>query len=117
MTGKATLFFTPASPPARAAVLGIRVLGLDVELKNVNLLAGEQKSEEFQKLNPVGKVPVFVDSDGFTLSESRAILAYLVSSRSPESDLYPNDPRKELWWIRDCIMTRQQFFQFFEGLS
>lgn len=94
MTGKPVLYFTSVSPPARAAVLGARVLGLDVELKKIDLSLGEQKTEEFLKLNPVGTVPVLVDTNGFILSESRAILAYLVNTRSPGSDLYPSDPKK-----------------------
>jgi glutathione S-transferase len=80
--------------PSRAVLLLIRTLGLDVELKNVDLLAGEQKSEDITKLNPVAKIPILIDTDGFTLSESRAILAYLVNSRRPGSDLYPSDPKK-----------------------
>lgn len=80
--------------PARAVLLLIRNLGLEVELKNVDLLKGEQRTEEFKKLNAAGRIPVLVDADGFTLSESRAILAYLVNSRKPGDDLYPNDPKK-----------------------
>jgi glutathione S-transferase len=94
MSGKAVLYFTKASMPSRAVLLGIRSLNIDVEVKNVNLIASEQKNEEFLKINPVEKVPVFVDTDGFTLYESRAILAYLVNSRKPGSDLYPSDVKK-----------------------
>jgi glutathione S-transferase len=46
------------------------------------------------KLNPVAKIPILIDTDGFILSESRAILAYLVNSRSSRNDLYSNDPKK-----------------------
>lgn len=94
MTDKVTLYFTPPSPPARAVLLALRYFNIDVAVKNVSILENEQHSEYFKKLNPAGKVPVFVDTDEFTLSESRAILAYLVNSRSPGNDLYPNDPKK-----------------------
>lgn len=92
MPSKVTLYFTAGSPPARAVLLLARYLKVDVELKQVDLRAGEQKTESFAKLNPQGKVPVLVDGD-FVLSESRAILAYLVNSRKPGSDLYPTDPK------------------------
>lgn len=92
MSSKLILYFTAASPPARATLLLARYLNLDVELKEVSLLTGEQHSEEFAKLNPNRKVPVLIDGD-FVLTESRAILAYLVNSRKPGSDLYPTEPK------------------------
>lgn len=90
MSSKLTLFFGKASPPARACLLLARLLELNIEVKQVNLGAGEQHSEEFLKLNPINKIPVLVDGD-FVLSESRAILSYLVNSKKPGSDLYPTD--------------------------
>lgn len=88
------LYFAHFSPPARTALMTIRNLGLEVDLKHVDFLKGENKSEDFLKLNPLGQVPVLVEDDGFVLTESRAISIYLVSSRNPESALYPKDPSK-----------------------
>lgn len=87
------LFHTSISPPSRAVLLTIRNLGLEVEVKKLNLLAGDHLTPEFLQLNPEHKVPVLVDDD-FVLTESRAIMAYLVNSRKPGSDWYPTDPRK-----------------------
>lgn len=92
MSSKLTLYYAAGSPLARAILLLARYVPLDIELKHVDLMAGEQRSEEYTKLNPLQKVPVLVDG-GFVLGESRAILAYLVSSRNAESDLYPSDPK------------------------
>lgn len=86
------LYFASGSPPARGVLLLARYLKLDIEVKTVNLAGGEQHSEAYSKINPLRKVPVLVDGD-FILSESRAILAYLVNSRKPGSDLYPSDPK------------------------
>jgi len=93
MSPNLTLYFTTGSPPARACLLLARYLKLDIDVKQVNLTSGEHYSEEFSKLNPVNKVPVLVDGD-FVLTESRAILAYLVSTRQPGSDLYPSGPQE-----------------------
>jgi GST-like protein len=72
-------FSTPNS--VRVPIL-LEELQLEYELKPVNVRKGEQESPEFLPLNPNGKVPVLVDSEGpevedFTLTESGAILIYL----------------------------------------
>lgn len=80
------------SPPSRGCLMLIRKIELDAEVKLVNLAAGEQNDPEFLKLNPQHQVPVLVDGD-FVLTESRAILAYLINKFKPGSGLYPNDPK------------------------
>jgi glutathione S-transferase len=67
----------------------IRHLELDVEVININFQKGENKSEEFTALNPLQQVPVLVEEDGFVLTESRAIMTYLVASRNVNRALYP----------------------------
>lgn len=63
-----------------------------LQIKVINLAAGEHKTDEFTKLNPQQKVPT-VDDDGFVMSESRAIMAYLVNEKCPDSTLYPADAK------------------------
>lgn len=82
-------------------------LGIEYELIPVDLLKGEQKSRDFLKLNPVGKVPVMVDED-FFLYESMAISRYLASKH--KSDLYPEDIRQRALvdqWIDFCSIHLQ----------
>lgn len=86
------LYYTQISPPARACLLTIRNLNLNVDIINVDLFAGEHLKAEFLKLNPLHQVPVLVDDD-FVMSESRAIMCYLVNSKKPGDSLYPNDPK------------------------
>lgn len=93
MSSKLTLYYAAGSPLARAILLLARYMPLDIELKHVDLMAGEQRNEECTNLNPLQKVPILIDGD-FVLTESRAILAYLVNTRKPGSDLYPIDPKK-----------------------
>lgn len=87
------LYYMTVSPPSRAVLLTIRNLKLKVDIKNVNLMAGEHMSPDFLKLNPVHQIPVLVDG-GSALCESRAIMAYLANSRQPGGSLYPTDPLK-----------------------
>jgi glutathione S-transferase len=92
MSANLKFYFAPGSPPARACLMLIKKLELNVEVISVNLAAGEQNQPEFLKLNPLHQVPVLVDGD-FVLTESRAIQAYLVNKFQPGSSLYPNDPQ------------------------
>lgn len=79
----------------RTVLMTLRNLDLDVEIIHVNFQKGENKSDAFTALNPLQQVPVLVEEDGFVLTESRAIAAYLVASHAPTSSLYPlNDPVK-----------------------
>src|SRR4029078_6875036 len=70
----------------------INELGTAVEVIDVDLRSGGNRTKEFLALNPNGKVPVLVDGD-FVLWESRAINAYLAATK-PEHGLYPADHRK-----------------------
>jgi glutathione S-transferase len=54
--------------------------------------AGENRTPEFLKLNPAGKIPVLVDGD-LVLSESVAIVLYL-ADKYPEKQLLPTDLRE-----------------------
>ncbi|KAL7039982.1 hypothetical protein ACKWTF_000197 [Chironomus riparius] len=62
------------------------------------MMAGENKSDEFLKINPQGTVPVVVDDD-FAMNESRAICCYLVNAKSPDNSLYPTDDIKARYII------------------
>ena len=82
-------------------------LGVEYELNSVDLLSGQHKSEEFLKLNPVGKVPVMQDND-FTLFESMAISKYLADKQG--SAIYPQDLRQRAivnQWIDFCDIHLQ----------
>lgn len=82
----------------------IRNLGLEVELKHVDFQKGDNKTDEYCKLNPLCQVPVLVEDDGFVLTESRAIAAYLVNSRQPDSPLYPVDP------VRRAVIDQRLYY-------
>lgn len=49
-----------------------KAAGLDVELAEITFPA----SDDYRKINPLGKIPSFVGSDGFVLTECIAIAVY-----------------------------------------
>jgi glutathione S-transferase len=71
--------------------LMLSLLGLPYELAEVNLLQGEHQRAEHLALNPLGQVPVIVDGST-VLSDSTAILMYLVQRYAPGSAWMPQDP-------------------------
>ena len=46
------LYWMAPSPPCRTVVMTAHLIGADVNLKVVNLMAGEQHKPEFLKMNP-----------------------------------------------------------------
>jgi glutathione S-transferase len=66
-------------------------LGIDLEIIEVDLRGGDNRSATFLSINPNAKVPV-LDDDDFVIWESRAITSYL-ASKKPERGLYPDDPK------------------------
>ncbi len=64
--------------------------GIEYEYKPINLLKGEQRSEEYKLVNPNGKLPCLVVG-GVPISQSVSILEYL-EEVYPEKPLLPQDP-------------------------
>lgn len=76
-----------------AAHLALAESGLAYEIARVDLAGGAQRTPDYLKLNPKGRVPVLVDGD-FVLTEVSAILRY-VSRLAPDRGLWPQDPRED----------------------
>jgi glutathione S-transferase len=77
------------SPKTRAFPIlwTLEELGAEYELKFLNLGAGEQKSDEYRRVNPMMKIPALVDKDT-TITETRAILQYVAETVS-DHELIP----------------------------
>ncbi|MGH1352939.1 MAG: glutathione S-transferase family protein [Methyloligellaceae bacterium] len=79
----------PLSGHAHRVHLFASIAGIDHEVINVDLPAGEHKQAPFLALNPSGQVPVIEDGDA-VVSDSNAILVYLARKYAPS--FIPNDP-------------------------
>jgi GST-like protein len=70
--------YTWTVPNGRKISIALEEMGLPYAAHGINLGKGEQKSPDYLKVNPNGKVPAIIDSDtGVRMMESGAILLYL----------------------------------------
>ncbi len=95
-----TLFTYPMSGNGRKVHMCLEEVGARYEITRIDLLKGEQKSPEYLKLNPNGKVPTLTD-EGFILWESNAILLYL-TDKFPTTKLLPveiQDRARAFQWL------------------
>ncbi|MGR3802625.1 glutathione S-transferase family protein [Marinibacterium profundimaris] len=83
------LYFSPGTI-ASASAIALEEAGLPYEPVRVDFAAGEQREEPYLSLNPKGRVPVLITTDG-TFTETGAILEY-IAARAPEAGLAPADP-------------------------
>lgn len=93
--------YTSPTPNGYKATVALEEMGLAYNLIALDLSKGEQKTPDFLKMNPNGRIPVIVDrdNDDFVVFESGAILIYLgeLSGR-----FYPTDAKKRsqiLQWL------------------
>ncbi len=93
-----TLYFSPGAC-SLASHIGLEETGAPYEIKPILLAKGQQRTEDYLKINPRGKVPA-LNVDGKILIENTAILTYL-ARRFPEKRLMPTDPAEEA----RCIAT------------
>lgn len=69
--------------------IALNVKGADYNILPVNLLKGEQRSDDYRKVNPAGGLPTLVE-DGQVFTQSLAILEY-IEERWPTPALLPAD--------------------------
>ncbi|WP_308911183.1 glutathione S-transferase family protein [Pseudokordiimonas caeni] len=71
--------YTAATPNGHKVSIALEEMGVDYELRHLDFSAKEQKSPEFLKINPNGRIPAIVDHEAgdLTIFESGAILLYL----------------------------------------
>jgi glutathione S-transferase len=71
-----TLFYAPGAC-SMAAHIVLEESGEKYQTQRMNLAKGEQKTAEYLKIHPLGRVPALRLDDGSPLAENTAILPYL----------------------------------------
>jgi GST-like protein len=97
--------YTWGTPNGRKVSVMLEECALAYNVHKINIGKDEQFAPEFLKLNPNGKIPAIVDSDGpdgkpISLMESGAILLYLASKTG---QLLPADARSR-WAVTEWLM-------------
>ncbi|TMJ31863.1 MAG: glutathione S-transferase family protein [Alphaproteobacteria bacterium] len=98
------------SPNVQKIYIMLEECGLPYQEHFVDVWKGDQFKPEFMKLNPNGKIPVIVDSEGpdgkpFTVFESGAILLYLAEKAGK---FLPKDTAKKyeaMQWLMIQLTT------------
>jgi glutathione S-transferase len=117
-----TLYYSPGAC-SMASHIGIEESGATYTERPILISKGEQKSAEYAKVNPRGKVPA-LDADGRIITENTAILTYL-GRRFPQSGLLPADAVDEAhcigamaWfsnWVHPSYQRYMRAERFAEG--
>ena len=85
-----TLYYAPGACSIASHIV-LEESGESYERRRVDLAGGEQRTPEYLKINPLGRVPVLRLDDGDPLTENTAILPYL----GKRFGLWPSDPKAE----------------------
>jgi glutathione S-transferase len=85
-----TLYYAPGAC-SMASHIVLEESGEKYEPRKVDLAGGEQRTEAYLKLNPLGRVPVLGLEDGTSVTENTAILPYL----GKRFGLWPKEPQGE----------------------
>jgi glutathione S-transferase len=85
-----TLFYAPGAC-SMAPHIVMEEGGEKYDAKRMDLSKGEQRTAEYMKIHPLGRVPALKLDDGTPLTENTAILPFL----GKRFGLWPTDPVKE----------------------
>ena len=85
-----TLYYAPGAC-SMASHIVLEESGEKYDAKKVDLAGGEQRTEAYLKINPLGRVPALRLDDGDPLTENTAILPYL----GKRFGLWPSDATAE----------------------
>ena len=94
--------FAPAPNPRRVRIF-LSEKGIEIETRQIDLMKGEHKKDDYKKMRPLSQVPTLELDDGTYITESIAI-CYYFEALQPEPNLLGNDPKEiaiiEMWQRR-----------------
>ncbi|EME39097.1 translation elongation factor-like protein [Dothistroma septosporum NZE10] len=105
--------YTRAGNPRTIAIRAVAVENnLDIDYQNVGPAKGV--GQEYLALNPLGKVPTLVRSDGFVLTECIAINLYL-AQQNPKTSLLGSTPEQYATIVRWMSFVNNDVYDVLGG--
>lgn len=96
--------YTWPTPNGHKAAIMLEETGLEYRVHPVDIANGEQFSDDYEAINPNGKIPTIVDQDGpgggrFAVFESGAILIYLAEKTGRFLSADPRRRSQAIQWL------------------
>jgi GST-like protein len=95
--------YSLATPNGQKVSIALEEMGLAYEPHTINILEGDQFTDEFKKINPNSKIPAIVDPEGpngeHAVFESGAILYYLAKKSGKFLSKDPVLESETLQWL------------------
>lgn len=115
MTFVPKFYFSPLAVSV-ASHIALEEAGIAYSLEPVLIREGQQRSERYLRINPLGRVPALEIAEGFVLTETPAVLAYIAELR-PELRLLPDAGRQRAraneWMSLLSSVVHVAFITFF----
>ncbi len=88
------LYTFSASPNGKRVDVFLKEKNIDIETTEIDIMAGENLSDDFRARNPMARIPVLELDSGEMLAESVAISRYL-EGLVPEPNLFGEDAQEQ----------------------
>lgn len=96
-----------------AIEMALAEIGLDYQVRDVDLRTDAQRDSSYASINPQRKIPALVTPSGETLTESVAILLTL-DQRHPEAGLLPRDSVERAQALRWLLFVATEIYPIVE---
>jgi glutathione S-transferase len=109
------VLYTSGTPNGQKASITLEELGLNYEVKHIQISKNDQKESWYLRINPNGRIPAMIDRtptpDGKSrekrIFESGAMMLYLCQKYDPDNKIsYPYDSDK-YWEVVEWLIWMQ----------
>jgi glutathione S-transferase len=115
MTFSPKLYFSPGAV-SMATHIALEEVGVPYTLEPILIKEGQQLSERYRRVHPLGRLPALEIEPGVVLTETPALLSYL-ADLSPKLELLPQDglprARANEWMSLLASAVHVAFISFF----